>query len=782
MLALTTSARMREPGVTRPGAATRSTVQVLGAVAAFTGIEHGIGEVTQGWAAPSAVVFESWRHVEAFDPLNGEPAMSLVPNLLVSGVLTIVVALMLGFTAVRADRAHLGATLIGLSLMLLLVGGGFGPPLLGVLSGGLALRIHAPSAGPPGPVPAVVARTYPWPLAVAVACFVGLVPGTALTQIVVAGDLSPSVAIFTLGAFAGTALAMWSARARDRADGAAREGSVTVATLQHRETPTPAARSRIRVWPWRLLLVVLLVATAVTAAGMVATPRAAIDDVPADVFSAARAMQDLAVVAAEPHPIGSPAQREVRDYLVGEARSLGLPVQVQRDPVSGGQNVIVRLEGTANTGRDVLITSHYDSAPGAPGAGDDGISVAGMVETMRVLHASDPLRNDIVLLFTDGEEQGQTGIAAFVQHHPAADRVGVAFVFEALPESGGTELRTTTPGDAWLVGELADASLPVFTTSANNSSDRARIGNDFAAFAPAGIVAAEFLTKGDRVRYHNAGDHVAAVDPGVVQDHGETMLALVRHFGALDLSAATVSDHDLVFFAAPADTLVAYPVWLAQTIALAAAVAFVVVVALLARRRKVLRLGRVLMAAGVVIGLVAIGAAAAWGAWQALLALNPGSASTLHHADFETATAAMYMIYAVVGVAFLAACGLLGRWLGGLELAAGALVWWMLGAVLVSFGEPLFSPVLLWPFVGGVVALAVAAFVRSEPATAVLLAVAAAPTLVVAVPLLMLEALDVEEGTMVAVPILLLLLGALLPIILWVAGRLPTPALPPQRT
>lgn len=548
-------------------------------------------------------------------------------------------------------------------------------------------------------------------------------------------------------------------------------------TMQHRErNRTPAAGVPTRGWPWRLLLAVLLVVTAVTAGGMVATPRATPDDVSAEEFSVARAMRDLAVIAAEPHPIGSPAQREVRDYLVGEARALSLGVEVQRDDASGAENVIVRLEGTATTGRDVLITSHYDSAPGTPGAGDDGISVAAMVETMRVLHAADPVDNDVVLLFTDGEEQGQTGIAAFVRNHPMADRIGVAFAFEGLPESGGTELRTTTPGDAWLVGELADASLPIFATSANNISDRERVGNDFAAFAPADIVAAEFITKGDRVRYHAAGDNVAAVDAGVVQDHGETMLALVRHFGDLDLSAATASDHDLVFFAAPADTLVVYPVGLAQALALATAAGFVVVVAL-ARRRKVLRLGRALVAVAAVLGLVGVGAAAARGVWEALLRLNPDSATTLHHPDFEYATAAMYVIYAVVGVAFLAMCLLLRRWLSGLEIAAGALVWWMVGALLVSFGEPLFSPVLLWPFAGGVIALAVVAFTRPEWATAVLLAVAAVPTLVVTVPLLMLEALDVEQGTVQVVPILLLLVGSLVPTLLWLLGQAPAATL-----
>lgn len=212
----TTSARTHEPTAVRPGGATRTTVRVLGGLAALTGIEHGIGEVTQGAAPTPALVFESWPHVEAFEQLDGEPAMSLVPHLLVSGVLSVVVAVLLGLAAISSERPRRGATMIGLSLLLLLVGGGFGPPLLGVLAGVLALGSETSASRRPGQVARVAARAYPWPLVAAVVCFVGLVPGTVILRGVVDRDLSALVAVLTLGAFVSTASAMWSARARDQ--------------------------------------------------------------------------------------------------------------------------------------------------------------------------------------------------------------------------------------------------------------------------------------------------------------------------------------------------------------------------------------------------------------------------------------------------------------------------------------------------------------------------------------------------------------------------------------
>jgi hypothetical protein len=50
-------------------------------------------------------VFESWWHVSAFDPLAGEAAMSLVPDLLVSGVASALVALVLGVATAAVPAA-----------------------------------------------------------------------------------------------------------------------------------------------------------------------------------------------------------------------------------------------------------------------------------------------------------------------------------------------------------------------------------------------------------------------------------------------------------------------------------------------------------------------------------------------------------------------------------------------------------------------------------------------------------------------------------------------------
>src|SRR5882724_7428822 len=54
-------------------------------------------------------------------------------------------------------------------------------------------------------------------------------------------------------------------------------------------------------------------------------------DAPVTVFSAGRAMSDIAAMAPAPHPIGSAANAAVRDYLVARMTALGLSPRVQRD-------------------------------------------------------------------------------------------------------------------------------------------------------------------------------------------------------------------------------------------------------------------------------------------------------------------------------------------------------------------------------------------------------------------------------------------------------------------
>jgi hypothetical protein len=197
--------------------ATRVVVAAFGAVVAFAGLEHGVGELLQGPVAPASWAIESWPDTQAFAILAGEPAMTIVPNLLLAGALTILAAAAFGAWAIGfVHRPHGGLVLVGLSIVLLLVGGGFSPPLIGIVLGIGASRIGAPSARPPGPIGSRLAGTWPWLTGLGVAAYLGLFPGL----VVLSGVLAiPDAAVYGL---AGTAigamvLALAAARQADRA-------------------------------------------------------------------------------------------------------------------------------------------------------------------------------------------------------------------------------------------------------------------------------------------------------------------------------------------------------------------------------------------------------------------------------------------------------------------------------------------------------------------------------------------------------------------------------------
>jgi hypothetical protein len=218
-MATKTLARSALPRTDRPrgrGGATRITVAVLGTLVGLAGVEHGIGEILQGRVEPEKLFIMSWPDAAAMEILSGEPALTMIPDLLVTGVLAVVAGLAVAAWSIWfAYRHHGGLVLIGLSLLLLLVGGGIAPPVMGVVVGAVATRIHTAPRRPVGRTGRTGAGLWPWFLAAAVAGHLVLVPGMPIASL--AGVASEAMVIgLAAFAFANLGLALWAARAHDR--------------------------------------------------------------------------------------------------------------------------------------------------------------------------------------------------------------------------------------------------------------------------------------------------------------------------------------------------------------------------------------------------------------------------------------------------------------------------------------------------------------------------------------------------------------------------------------
>ena len=120
---------------------------ILGVSAGLLGAFHAYGEVLQGNVVPKGVVISAYGgDCVPQAPTYCFPAMTIVPApFIVSGILSIIVALFVLFATVMIVREKWrGMPLLVLSVALLLVGGGFFPPIFGVVA---ALVGHQATAG-----------------------------------------------------------------------------------------------------------------------------------------------------------------------------------------------------------------------------------------------------------------------------------------------------------------------------------------------------------------------------------------------------------------------------------------------------------------------------------------------------------------------------------------------------------------------------------------------------------------------------------------------------------
>lgn len=182
------------------------------------GIEHGVGEVLQGNRTPDGLMILSWPDSAFFRSLSGEPAMTVIPNLFVTGVLAIALSLMFATWAVfGAQRRRGGLVLILLAMAMLLFGGGIFPPVLGFFIGLAATKLqNRPNHHPLRGLEEVAGKNWAWLFALCCLTWLALFPGIAILDYFFGVDNVPLTLLTMLAAFALLFIAFWSSGLRDR--------------------------------------------------------------------------------------------------------------------------------------------------------------------------------------------------------------------------------------------------------------------------------------------------------------------------------------------------------------------------------------------------------------------------------------------------------------------------------------------------------------------------------------------------------------------------------------
>ncbi len=250
-------------------------------------------------------------------------------------------------------------------------------------------------------------------------------------------------------------------------------------------------------------------------------------------------------------PIGSPADARARDYVVAALGATGFAVRVQEtDAVAPAAGLTTHVANVIATraGADraaIALVSHYDSVPDGPGAQDDALGVATVLEAAREL-ALGRLHHSLMVLVTDGEEVGLMGARGVVTDPEVRAWVRAFLNFDGTGGTGPPVLFEAGPGRGDMLAAWARGATSPFGGSFGVEIYK-RLPNDtdFTILKGMGASGLNFAPIGDSYVYHTDRDVPAGVSDDTVSREIANTIGIVR---ALDETSLARTDDDATFF------------------------------------------------------------------------------------------------------------------------------------------------------------------------------------------------------------------------------------------
>ncbi len=239
--------------------------------------------------------------------------------------------------------------------------------------------------------------------------------------------------------------------------------------------------------------------------------------------------------------VGTPENARARDYIIDQLRLYGYEVRVQetdaRRPDVGATahvfNIIAVRAGAERTA--IGLVAHYDSAPEAPGASDDGLGVSVVLEAARVLGAKADRRHSLFILLTDGEEAGLMGAAGLVTDREVMDRLQAYINVESIGSDGGAMLFEAGPANNWIVKPWSrQAPHPRGASYAIEIYTRLPNDTDFSILKRYDMPGLNFAAVGDSYPYHTARDTPDRLADRALAETGENTVDTAVALDALD--------------------------------------------------------------------------------------------------------------------------------------------------------------------------------------------------------------------------------------------------------
>ena len=327
----------------------------------------------------------------------------------------------------------------------------------------------------------------------------------------------------------------------------------------------------------------IILAFAVVAAGLLAyglftqpTPESA----DAEGFSAARVVEDIAVISKDHHSVAHPQERaQVREYLIDRLEGLGADTVMtfRYDSLVGPENRHVEytfdahdilaefapLEGTGNSPY-LMMVAHYDSRYSQPmpkdtvwsfGAADDGYGLGVTLEVVsQLLKDRKEWKQGVKVLFTDAEEVGMMGMKAILQNDKHVfDNVGLMINLEARGTYGPVLLFETCPGNEKVMDLYADAAKYPYTYSLTTTVYKFMpMYTDFTAVKDE-IPGLNFSNIADVNHYHTDLDNFSNISEKTIQHYGAQVLPVAKAYvtGDFQDKDAFKAEKDTVNFTVP---------------------------------------------------------------------------------------------------------------------------------------------------------------------------------------------------------------------------------------
>lgn len=358
-------------------------------------------------------------------------------------------------------------------------------------------------------------------------------------------------------------------------------------------------------------------------------------------FSMENTKAHISVIAQRPHYLGTEDNTRVRNYIVDQLQGLGLEVNVQSQFATSNSrfaaayvnNIVARLpSNVANNApqasrKALALMTHYDSAnTSSIGASDAGHGVAIILEGLRTLIKSGAsFKNDVLVIITDGEEQGLLGAEAFIAHHPWAKDVGLTLNFEARG-SGGVSytLMETNAGNKKLIAAYANAGIRYPAANSLMYSIYKMLPNDtdLTVFRQkADINGFNFAFIDDHFDYHTQQDTPQRLDDNTLNHQINYITTLLPFFADQELNQLD-SDIDHVYFNFANLGIVDYPFdWVLPMVCMA--ILIFLALCVIGKIRKRITLVHALISIVPVLLIIAIGVFVGMGGWAFLVWLFP---------------------------------------------------------------------------------------------------------------------------------------------------------------